>query len=253
MVVTISNMQRQYFVLALSLFAVFGCAPSGERRIALGSQCYLIPSKNVLKTDFVNDADTSSFDRSIGSAHLVFSGDFVSEHVPSFTAKVSGVSSTVKDDLTVIVSSLTDANLEYILSGEHYTDLWNASNSYSTERLGREIVWDQKAQLFRVYRQKIGNSWVFVDIDPNDSLDELPSSNHVVGNCHDTIRMGIESYNCTHSFLSGGLNIEYRLPMENFALYKQVDSFVLDQLENWKFSEFSNGSCKKTDLDASGI
>ena len=242
-VMKIINSKRILFSAFTIIVVMVACSLERAKVIVLSGYCYAVPSEFIINSGFSADFSGLRVDRSVSQIHLEFSSGYVSQNVPGFLAWVDGSTSRIQDDLTVVVSALSSEDIEYIESGFHFAELWKATGSYSEERLGRRVGWDDELSLYRVYREEISDGWAFVDINPEEIQGGIPNSNHVIALCNDTVRLGRESYTCLHGVVRNGIKIEYSLPSENFYLYNEVDEFIFNTLHGWKIGRAQASQC----------
>lgn len=235
-------MRRMFMLLLMALPLANGCEKTGTSKVPLGEYCYEIPRGNILNSSFKRMLDDFPVDRSVAEVSIRFSAGYVAENVPGYAESYAGSLSMVDAELRVIFAALSPENLEYIESGVHYEDLWRGTGSYSEERLGQEVEWDETAELFRVSRAKISRGWTFTDVNPRQ-VNVLPPIQSVIGGCRERDAIGKFSYSCLHKNIRGNLLIEYWVPKENFPLYREIDDFVYAELENWKIGPLAEAGC----------
>jgi len=238
------NRVRNSIILSIALcFITTACNRSFSKSVALGKDCYAIPSEHLLNYSFKYEIPYGlEADRSVASIHAIFPSSYVESKVPEYSPTYQGYRGLVDAELTVIISSLSPDNIEYIHSGKHYEHLWIGTGSYSEEGLGQRVLWDEEVKLYRIYHKEVSGSWVFTRLDPQD-VNIIPPTSAVVGGCSDERHLGLQHYNCLHKELRDTILIDYSLPEENFLFFQEIDDFVYAELESWKVGSIAEIGC----------
>lgn len=235
-------------ICVIIALVVFMGAGFGKTTFKMRENCYAVPNKFLFSSPFLENLlqnlQDLQFDESGAEMYLRFPARYVAEKVPGYTIWVHEEGG-IKDDVTPIFGELSPENVRYIESGIHDQHLWTATGDYSDDGLGQEIIWDDGVQLFRVYFAKISRGWTFVDLDPRMIDEDLPSGNHVIAGCRNPSGINDGSYSCLHSTLRGNFSIEYYLNDNNFPLYREIDDFIFEEIESWKFGVLTEtGDCR---------
>lgn len=228
-------------IIATSL--LHGCSQNGTKKVALGEYCYDVPREKILNSTFKGMLDELPLDRSVAELSISFSASQIADHILQYNSNYAGSRAFVGADLEVIVAALSPENIEYIESRDHYEDLWRGEGSYSAERLGRTIEWDEEVNLFRISYAQISRGWTFTNVDPREVVASLPSHQSVIGACRERNAQGEPSYSCLHKEIRGDVLIEYWVPRENFPLYREIDDFIFAKLESWKIGLLAETVC----------
>lgn len=208
---------------------------SSTTQVKLGAYSFEVPGRYMYGTAlnrlFMN---LEGADESAESIHIKFSGEEISSRIPQFQRRIAGTKAQLEEEITVIVSGLSDANVRYVQSSEHYSDMWRAEGQYSDNSLGRSVEFDNEYNLYKVSFKGFEDSWIFTAVDLETDLTKLPPGDSVIAHCRSFESVRNTSFECSRAVLKGNLQIEYGLTKENFALYTRIDEFIFDQLEQWK-------------------
>lgn len=197
----------------------------------MGSDCYQVPSKYINNTKLLKDPD--QYDNSTKEISLNFDAEYIQEFIPEYSLAYKGRSSLVDGSLSIVIASLSDENILYILSKEHYSDLWTGDGSYAEDRLGQHVEFDEKINLHKVRYEKAPKGWKYTDVNPVQ-ITEKENWGNVIAGCRERNTFTGKSYSCIHKKVSGNISVKYWVPEENFHLYEKIDDFILGQLSSWK-------------------
>ncbi|NNE56807.1 MAG: hypothetical protein HKN36_01745 [Hellea sp.] len=241
--VAISQMRSRVIKIGIIFFCsalLICCRFAGKNIDFYSSQvCLKIPSQLELKSSILDGIKMGDTDDGYPEIRLRLSKKEILQTI-STPQTVPMMASDENSDFNILMSLLTQENVDYINSGVHFEDMWRGTGQYSEDALGREIEIFQGSNLFKVSYRGITYSWVLTDLDPRSVETNLPPNKNFIASCRPEERGSIENYSCTRKLtFENGINVQYRLKNEDIFAFREIDNYLTNKIESWKISDVS--------------
>lgn len=205
---------------------IMGCSGGGDyNEVKLGNTCLRIPKENMVASSAPSILPKGEEYDPVQMVRAKFEISFLSNieiQENDETSRRGGV-------ISAVIGHEKDENFITSRKEAQFGDAWRGSGSYAGDRLGRRVVFDDKAGLYRIYMKEIPGSWVFSSVSPKE-IDKM-NYRYVIASCYQE-RSGAGA-NCLRTLIGRGFYVEYWVTGSVVSHYREIDIMILSKLSSW--------------------
>lgn len=199
--------------------------------IHAANHSFYVPKQNLPNLGYLGWIYTiPGLDRSEQSFIFEFSSDEIEAAVPGYIKTDRNIDQKVIGS----VSILTAGEVAHAMTDHPYYPLWTASHGYED----REVIFDEKLGLYKVYSSKTyRTSWDVLNTYP-DKTKPVPPNKYSfwVAHCSGGIKTqdGEEIVTCSGQFLLGDISVDYSFSGKNIQSRERIMAFLQQRILQWQ-------------------